>query len=273
MQRAFAALGLTTEYGGVHSHGRTHMTLLGFADGSYLELIAPVGGQRPPVWPEHMRDDGGLCAWAIRGEDLGAEAARLRDRQLTVTGPVYYNRRRSDGVLAEWDAVFVGDPVRPGATLPFLIQDRTPRSWRVAPSPGLAATAAEAGRLSGVDTVILGVRDLAAVTARFRDVFGWSEPGVSGDPVLQAQVATFERAPVALATPAAASGWLADRLARFGDGPSAILIGTDDPAAAGGRFPTGGETCVGARSIRWIDAARLLNTHIGFVAERDAYAR
>src|SRR5262249_28400594 len=156
-------------------------------------LIAPVSGQNPPVWPEHMRDDGGLCAWAIVGEDLEAEAARLRDRQLAVTGPVYYSRRRSDGVLAEWDAVFVGDPARPGSTLPFLIQDRTPRSWRVTTSPSILASAGP-GRLSGIDTVIIGVRDLPAVAARFRDVFGWSEPAVGDDPVLEAQVATFDGA-------------------------------------------------------------------------------
>jgi hypothetical protein len=113
---------------------------------------------------------------------------------------------------------------------------------------------------------------LPAAVARFRHLFDWSPPVTGVDDLLGANVASFESAPVALATPAG-DGWLSDRLARFGDGPCAILIATDDLAAASRRFPAGGETNVAERPIRWIEAARLLNTHIGFVAERDAYAR
>ena len=40
MQAAFAGLGFTTDYGGPHSNGITHMALLGFRDGSYIELIS-----------------------------------------------------------------------------------------------------------------------------------------------------------------------------------------------------------------------------------------
>ena len=37
---AFASVGLTTDYGGIHTNGATHMATLGFGDGSYLELIS-----------------------------------------------------------------------------------------------------------------------------------------------------------------------------------------------------------------------------------------
>ncbi|PSQ09805.1 hypothetical protein BRC93_12015 [Halobacteriales archaeon QS_5_70_15] len=45
---AFADVGLETEYGGEHSNGVTHNRTLGFADGSYLELISTIEpGPRP----------------------------------------------------------------------------------------------------------------------------------------------------------------------------------------------------------------------------------
>lgn len=37
----FERLDLPTEYGGEHADGTTHMRVLAFADGSYLECIAP----------------------------------------------------------------------------------------------------------------------------------------------------------------------------------------------------------------------------------------
>ncbi len=38
----FSAAGMTLDYGGAHSNGITHMSLLGFSDGSYIELISTV---------------------------------------------------------------------------------------------------------------------------------------------------------------------------------------------------------------------------------------
>jgi len=40
LQDAFASVGLRAEYGGAHATGGTHNALLGFDDGSYIELIA-----------------------------------------------------------------------------------------------------------------------------------------------------------------------------------------------------------------------------------------
>ena len=36
----YTALGFTVQRGGTHADGATHNALVGFADGSYLELIA-----------------------------------------------------------------------------------------------------------------------------------------------------------------------------------------------------------------------------------------
>src|SRR5262249_23926741 len=59
MRTAFASAGLASDYGGPHANDVTHMALIGFEDGSYLELIAP---QKPGVvagadWAKFMEGD------------------------------------------------------------------------------------------------------------------------------------------------------------------------------------------------------------------------
>ena len=64
MRQALAEVGLKTDYGGPHANGVTHMALLGFEDGSYLELIAPqrAGAVEGSDWAKFMTADaGGMC--------------------------------------------------------------------------------------------------------------------------------------------------------------------------------------------------------------------
>src|SRR5262249_30450051 len=66
--RAFAEVGLKTDYGGPPANGVIHMALLGFEDGSYLELIAPQkpGAVEGSDWAKFMAANAGACAWAVR---------------------------------------------------------------------------------------------------------------------------------------------------------------------------------------------------------------
>ena len=83
---AFAANGMVTEYGGPHSNGVTHMSLVSFDDGSYVELISVMRpGQPAPGWQEHIVHEGGPCGWAVHADDVAAEATRLRDRGISVS--------------------------------------------------------------------------------------------------------------------------------------------------------------------------------------------
>ena len=83
LQDLFANSGMATEYGGPHSSGNTHMSLLGFRDGSYIELISTV---RPDAvsssWKLQIENDGGPCAWCVEQKDIAQEvdkAKRSRD--------------------------------------------------------------------------------------------------------------------------------------------------------------------------------------------------
>lgn len=260
LQARFAAVGLRTEYGGVHSNGVTHMALLGFADGSYIELISTVTpGATSPVWDPQIRRDGGPVAWAVTPDDIAAEASRLRALGIPVRGPVHQTRTRSDGTLVDWDVAIVGDGPQ-GATYPFLIVDRTPRSNRVRPSPSIADSG-----LTGIALVVIAVRDLTARIADFQHAFTWTAPQLHDDSQLDARVAWFTDTPVVLASPVAADSPLEDRLRRFGDSPCAFVIESSDTGWAAVQVPLGPRRTWFGRILRWVDPVQLDGMWLGMI--------
>ncbi|WP_394338428.1 VOC family protein [Halopenitus persicus] len=79
---AFTAAGLPAEYGGTHSNGVTEMSIVGFRDGSYLELVSTVEpGLESPWWDEPIRRNGGPCAWAP-----GSTTSRPQRRRFATAG-------------------------------------------------------------------------------------------------------------------------------------------------------------------------------------------
>lgn len=224
-------LGLTPEYGGVHGNGVTHMSVLGFDDRSYVELIAEREAGDHDFWPEHIRADAGPAAWCVRVPDIVAECRRVLERGYPVRGPLSDAREREDGVLVEWDRAEFGDS---GDRLlfPFAIADRTPLSYRVSPSPSVAG-----GPLTGVGQVVLGVTDLEDAIRTLRDCYRLPTPIRESVPAF-GTVASVPGQPLAFATPDG-DGWLADRLERFPDCPCSCLLATDDLEAVREAHPLG----------------------------------
>src|SRR5260221_13944620 len=146
------ARGLPSIEGGVHIGGLTHNALIGFSNGTYLELIAPTPGNTAPdhAWSEFMRTDAGVCAWAIRSNDIDADVALHRSRGITVSDPVSGGRTRTDAVRLEWRTAKLGDAPL-GSVLPFLIQDLTPRDFRVPTASGIHE------QIAGVEAVMFGI--------------------------------------------------------------------------------------------------------------------
>lgn len=260
MEQAFANLGLVTEYGGPHSNGVTHMALLGFADGSYLELISSLepGLKDTVFWGTFIAGNGGPCAWAVQVDDIEAEAARAAALGIPVAGPAYYYRRRPDGQLIEWYLAFLGDKGA-GATLPFLIQDITPREWRVQPSPSATDW------LTGVASVVLGVEELEPAIKLFQRVYGWPTPQLNNDPILKAKLAYFAGTPVVLAAPQSPGDWLAERLARFGESPCAYLLAATNFAATCQYFGLTPSVEWFGRRAAWFDPAQLNGVYLGLI--------
>jgi hypothetical protein len=267
MEAAFERLGLATDYGGPHSNGITHMALLGFDDGSYIELISALepGRKDSYFWSEQIAGNGGPCAWAVYGEDVAAEAARVAHLGITAEGPHYMNRHRPDGQLVEWDLAFLGDQAA-GATLPFIIKDITPRELRVRPSASVTAQAGKPALLTGIDKVILGVKALPEAISLFRRIYGWPEPEIKAAPDFGATLAYFSGTPVILATPLAGHAWLADRLARFDESPCAFLIGVTDFETAQKRYGLSEPAGWFGRQVAWFEPDKLNGTRLGIIS-------
>ena len=92
MRRACEVIGLASEYGGPHANRATHMALVGFEDGSYLELIAPFAPEAEATgmmggWAKYMRENAGPSAWAVASDDIRTDVQHLRSAGIQVCGP------------------------------------------------------------------------------------------------------------------------------------------------------------------------------------------
>jgi hypothetical protein len=268
LQQGFADLGLRSEYGGAHAVGGTHNALLGFDDGSYIELIAP---QHPetlsptdaqewtPLKPAKAQD----CFWAVGSADIKTDVKRLQKAGIEIGDPVPGSRKKPDGTVLEWETARV-KPEKGGDILPFLIEDKTPRSARIQPSASVEGT-----ELAGIDIVVLGVKDLDASIALFRRAFGLPAPAIASDAALGAKLAYFPGTPVLLATPLATplneKSCLATQLTEAGQGPIGLLLRTRNFAASRKRRQLSAETSWFGRKIAWFQAAKLHGAELGVV--------
>jgi hypothetical protein len=223
LQAGLAAMGIETVYGGPHSNGATEMALVSFADGSYLELMAPqakadaAAVDRQP-WAKFLREDGGPCAWAVREKEVAAEVKRLQAAGIAVSVPVRNGRQRPDGVHLEWETAQVGAEPN-GTFFPFLIQDFTPREQRAFPQ-GKPSNR----DFGGIGKVVIAVHDLDASVKRYSQAYGTPPAIKQIDQAFGAHLALLGGAPVVLAQPLNADSWLSGRLAQFGEAPCAFIL-------------------------------------------------
>ena len=262
MQAHLAAVGISTDYGGPHANGATEMAVASFPDGSYLELIAPQANPDAKAlaahyWSKQMLGDAGPTAWAVRSNDLAAEAARLRRAGITVSSTARSGRKRPDGVMLEWETAQVGEEPN-GTFFPFLIRDFTPREARAYPQGKPAAK-----DFTGVRIVVIAVRDLKASAARYAKAFGWPAARQQDDSKFGARLAAFPGTPVVLAAPLDAGSWLGQRIERFGEGPCAFVLGAQRVAPETSAKSLKSQWFGAA--ITWLDAEKL-GWHLG-VAE------
>jgi hypothetical protein len=254
MQRAFAGAGLVTDYGGPHANSYTQMALLGFEDGSYIELIAPREGAKTPKdgqWAAKISGNAGPCAWAINSRHLAADLERLKGRGIRVDAPADGNRKKPDGNLIEWDTAAVG-PGEAGSMLPFMIQDRTLRRLRVQPSKSVAGTG-----LAGIAWVLIAVQDLDKSVTLFRKAYDWPAPQVEAHPEVETKLAHFPHTPVVLAAASQGKSWLHERLVNVGEGPAAYIIYTHDFSRSKQRFQLGAPAQWFGEKVSWFDSAKL----------------
>lgn len=242
----FTAVGFDPVYGGVHDNEITHMSIVGFVDGSYIELISTVGEARSPLWADAIRGDAGPSAWAIEVDDVASTAKRAIDVGLPVNGPRTMTRERPDGTHLEWDLAFIDGY---GETIPFVIRDRTPRDHRVQPNETVSTDA-----FTGVAEVIIGVETMEPDS--FRRLYRFPTPVERTYEEWNATIGSFPGQPVSLAEPRG-NGWLADRLDRIGQAPCAFLLGTRDLEAIQSAFPLSDPGEWFGQRVAWFETDRL----------------
>lgn len=259
---SFSSAGMEPVAGGEHQHDVTHNALLGFDDGTYIELIAP----RDPTLETNVRNaffqgDAGPCGWAVAVDDIDAEVNRFRAGEIPVDGPEYHKRETPDGEMIEWEVAYPGGG-EPGRTLPFLIEDHTPRHRRIQPSPSVSGTP-----LAGIAEVVIGVDDLESIIDRFQRTYGLEGPDRGSDDPLDLEYASFSDLPALLTTPTRPDTWLADRVDRFGSLPWGILVGTTSFGETTDRYGLTDVSTLAGRRVAWFPLDSPTGGRVGVVEQ------
>jgi hypothetical protein len=261
LQKSFTEVGLTPDFGGPHGNGVSEMAAIGFDDGTYIELFAPVkpGVTTGSDWAKFMGEDAMTCAWAVGTNVSLQEVDRLKKLGIPVTAPERGSRKRPDGMSVEWMTADVGSGT-PGSVLPFIIEDQTPRAWRVQTSASV-----QGAPVLGVENIVLGVNNLDAAIALFRKAYGWAEPLTETQKDF-GKMAYFPGEPVILVAPSG-GGWLSDRLSKFGESPVAILLNARDFPAAVKKYKLAGTKTWFGQRVAWFDAGKLKGVRLGVIGQ------
>jgi hypothetical protein len=156
--------------GGEHAGGLTHNALVGFGDGSYVELIAfhdVAAARGRHQWQPIAERGGGWADFALLSDDLAADTTALGS--LVAKGPEDGGRTRPDGTTLAWRSARLATP------LPFLIQDVSARELRV--PTGIAAL--HANRTAGIVRVVVGSTDPAALRTTYDALRAIGAPAIA----------------------------------------------------------------------------------------------
>ena len=146
-------LGFTVTVGGKHPYG-SHNALIGFADGSYIELLA-FYEESPahPWWDLLQRRGGGLIDFCMATDDIRGDLAALRAGGAQCGDLVEGGRARPDGYQVKWINNKVSGVDQ--GLIPFIIEDLTPRQER------LPREIDHANGATGIDCLTLAAADIA----------------------------------------------------------------------------------------------------------------
>ena len=126
---AFAAIGFNVAAGGRHPIG-SYNRLIGFEDGSYIELLSFYEDSPAHYWWEAVHGrGGGLIDFCMRTDDIEADYALFRAQGVRMSPLVGLSRLRDDGYRLAWRNNEIRGLYQ--GLIPFLIEDETPRSERV----------------------------------------------------------------------------------------------------------------------------------------------
>ena len=175
----YGGLGFTVVEGGRHPYG-SHNALIGFADGSYIELLAFYeDSPAHPWWDLLHQRGGGLIDFCMATDDIRADLAAFRAKGVDAGDLTDGGRRRPDGYEVRWINNKVGGDFQ--GVMPFIIEDVTPWEER------LPKATAHANGVTGIHCLTLATakieRDagiMSAVLKREGQPFDDDALGASG---------------------------------------------------------------------------------------------
>lgn len=181
----YRALGFTVAPGGEHSGGASRNALIGFADGTYLELIAfrrpAAEPPRPAAYAAALaagqsRLAARVASWSVVPEglvDLAVAPSTAEEwfpalvaRAGAPEGPLPMGRQRPDGLSLRWEMA-LPDTLE----LPFVIRDLTPRDLR------LPDAREHPNGATGLRAALLVVPDPTTAAQRWADLLGTPAEG------------------------------------------------------------------------------------------------
>jgi len=158
---SYAQLGFNVVRGGRHPTG-THNGLIGFDDGSYLELLAFYEPKpESKLWPK-LQQGGGLVDCCLQTDNLRADIAAFREAGIDMSDPMPLSRVRPDGYKLDWLLSLYGGQHR--GVVPFLIEDVTPREER-APKERT-----HPNRVTGIETLTIAVDNLETIRSWYESM-------------------------------------------------------------------------------------------------------
>jgi len=218
----YRGLGFSVVEGGKHPYG-SYNALIGFADGSYIELLGFYEDSPEHPWWDLLHErGGGLVDFCLATDDIRADHAAMRAAGVACSDLIEGGRARPDGYQVKWINCKVDGEWQ--GLIPFIIEDVTPRRER------LPKQTAHANGATGIERVSFATDDVA----RYAGVMA-AVTGAAGQPVRdEALMASGSR----LAVGGQALEYLAPE---SGDGPLAAHLAANKPAPYRVRFKTTGE--------------------------------
>ncbi|MCY3797064.1 MAG: VOC family protein [Chloroflexi bacterium] len=151
--KTYRGLGFTVVEGGKHPYG-SYNALIGFADGSYIELLGFYEESPDHPWWDLLHErGGGLVDFCLATDDIRADHAAFRAQGVECSELVEGGRSRPDGYTVKWINNKVMGEWQ--GLIPFIIEDLTPREER------LPRETAHANGVTGIDRLSFATNDVA----------------------------------------------------------------------------------------------------------------
>lgn len=214
-------LGFSVVEGGKHPYGSGN-ALIGFADGSYIELLGFYEESADHPWWDLLHGrGGGLIDFCLATDDIHADYAAFRAGGVECSELIEGGRARPDGYTVKW----INNKVEGDwqGLIPFIIEDLTPREER------LPREISHENGVEGIERISFATADVARYAGLMSAV-----TGVTGQPVRDAEL---NASGLRLTVGAHSLEYLAPDSA---EGPLAAHLAEHKPAPYRVRFKTAG---------------------------------